>query len=378
MNPADRDRTFGAGAAEPLLSVRDLHVEIDTEDGVLTAVNRMGFDLYAGEVLAIVGESGCGKTMTALSILGLLPRKAARVVRGEVRLGGEDLLAALPQRMRQVRGAEIAMIFQEPLTALNPVQRVGDQIAEMIRTHRPVRRSEARRRAAGLLDRVGIPDAARRARRYPHELSGGMRQRVMIAMAITLEPAVLIADEPTTALDATVQAQVLEVLSDVQRGLSGAMVLITHDIGVVADLADRVVVMYAGRSVEQGSVYDVFERPLHPYTAGLLGAVPRVDGTADRLNPITGTPPPSSSFPMDAPSLPAATWPPRSAWCRSRNPGRPPARPGRRPLPATMRSQVPGARWPGARCQVPGARCLGSGARCSRCLATCHRRPIDT
>ena len=276
---------------EPLLSVRDLRTEIDSDDGVVDAVNGISFDLHADEVLAIVGESGCGKTMTALSILRLLPRNAARVVAGEVRLAGEDLLAASPRRLREVRGAEIAMIFQEPLTALNPVQRVGDQIAEMIRTHRPVRRSEARRRATELLDRVGIPDAARRARWYPHELSGGMRQRVMIAMAIALEPAVLIADEPTTALDATVQAQVLEVLSDVQRGLSGAMILITHDLGAVADLADRVVVMYAGRSVEQGSVYDVFERPLHPYTAGLLGAVPRVDGTADRLDPIAGTPP---------------------------------------------------------------------------------------
>ena len=251
----------------------------------------MSFDLYRNEVLAIVGESGCGKTMTALSILGLLPRNRGRVVTGEARLAGENLLEASPARMRQVRGAEIAMIFQEPLTALNPVYRVGDQIAEMIRTHQPVRRSEARRRAVGLLDRVRIPDANRSARLYPHELSGGMRQRVMIAMAIALEPAVLIADEPTTALDATVQAQVLEVLSNVQRGLRSAMLLITHDLGVVADIADRVVVMYAGSAVEQGSVYDLFERPRHPYTAGLLGAVPRVDGTTGQLAPIAGTPP---------------------------------------------------------------------------------------
>ena len=285
-------------SAEPLLSVRGLRAEICSEDGVVNAVNGVSFDLYPGEVLAIVGESGCGKTMTALSILGLLPRGSGRVVSGEVWFGGEDLMAASARRIREVRGAEIAMIFQEPLTALNPVQRVGEQIAEMIRTHQPVRRSEARRRAAGLLGRVGIPDAARRARLYPHELSGGMRQRVMIAMAIALEPVVLIVDEPTTALDATVQAQVLDVLAEVKRGLSGGMVLITHDLGAVAEMADRVVVMYAGRTVEQGSVYDVYERPRHPYTEGLLSAVPRVDGTADRLHPIVGTPPTLIGLPV--------------------------------------------------------------------------------
>ena len=297
MRSAERVRSSDA-SVEPLLSVRDLRTEIDSEEGVIHAVNGVGFDLYPGEVLAIVGESGCGKTMAALSVLGLLPRGSGRVVAGEVRLEGEDLLAASPRRMREVRGAEIAMIFQEPLTALNPVQRVGDQIAEMIRSHQPVRRSEARRRAARLLDRVGIPDADRRTRLYPHELSGGMRQRVMIAMAIALEPAVLIADEPTTALDATVQAQVLEVLADVQRGLSGGMVLITHDLGVVAEMADRVAVMYAGRTVEHGSVYDVYERPRHPYTAGLLGAVPRVDGTAGRLHPVAGRPPTLMDLPV--------------------------------------------------------------------------------
>ena len=297
MKSGERLRALGT-SPDPLLSVRDLRTELTSEEGVVQAVNGVSFDLYPGEVLAIVGESGCGKTMTALSILGLLPRGRGRVVAGEVRLDGEDLLAASPRRMRQIRGAEIAMIFQEPLTALNPVQRVGDQIAEMIRTHRPVRRSEARRRAAGLLDQVGIPDAARRARSYPHELSGGMRQRAMIAMAIALEPAVLIADEPTTALDATVQAQVLDLLAEVRRSLSGGMVLITHDLAVVAEMADRVAVMYAGRTVEHGSVYDVFERPRHPYTAGLLAAVPRVDGTTDCLRAIAGTPPALIDLPI--------------------------------------------------------------------------------
>ena len=289
---------------EPLLSVRNLRTEIDSEDGVVTAVDGMSFDLHTNEVLAIVGESGCGKTMTALSILGLLPRNRGRVVAGEALLAGENLLEASPERMRQVRGAEIAMIFQEPLTALNPVYRVGDQIAEMIRAHQPANRSEARRRAAGLLDRVGIPDATRRARLYPHELSGGMRQRVMIAMAIALEPAVLIADEPTTALDATVQAQVLDLLSEVQRGLRSAMLLITHDLGVVADIADRVVVMYAGHAVEHGSVYDLFERPRHPYTEGLLDAVPRVDGTSHRLTSIRGTPPATGGLRSGCPFAP--------------------------------------------------------------------------
>ncbi len=295
---------------EPLLEVRDLRTEIDTDEGTIVAVNDITFDLFAGEVLAVVGESGCGKTMLALSILGLLPGPRARTTAGEVRLAGEDLLSASPLRRRRVRGAEIAMIFQDPLTALNPVQRVGDQIAEMLRAHRPLRRAEARLRAEDLLERVGIPDADRRARCYPHELSGGMRQRVMIAVAVALDPVVLIADEPTTALDATVQAQVLEVLSEVRQRMSGAMMIISHDLGVVAGAADRVMVMYAGQCVERGTVQDVYHRARHPYTAGLLAAVPRPDRTATRLTPIAGSPPvpvgaaPGCSF---APRCPMAT-----------------------------------------------------------------------
>ena len=287
----DEAPTGGPQTREALLSVRNLRTEIDTDEGTLVAVDDVSFDLFAGEVLAVVGESGCGKTMLALSILGLLPGPRAATTAGEVRLAGEDLLAASPQRRRQARGAEIAMIFQDPLTALNPVHRVGDQIAEMLRAHRSLRRAEARRRAEDLLDRVGIPDAGRRARSYPHELSGGMRQRVMIAMAVALDPVVLIADEPTTALDATVQAQVLEVLSEVRQRMSGAMMIITHDLGVVAGAADRVMVMYAGHCVERGDVHDVYHRASHPYTAGLLAAVPRLDRTAARLTPIAGAPP---------------------------------------------------------------------------------------
>ena len=299
-----------ADGGTPLLSVRNLRTEIDTEEGTLAAVNDVSFDLFAGEVLAVVGESGCGKTMLALSILQLLPGSRARTSAGEVRLAGEDLLEASPQRRRQVRGAEIAMIFQDPLTALNPVHRVGDQIAEMIRAHRPQRKAQARLRAEDLLRRVGIPDADRRARCYPHELSGGMRQRVMIAMAIALDPVVLIADEPTTALDATVQAQVLEVLSEVRQRMSGAMMIISHDLGVIAGVADRVMVMYAGHCVERGGTDDVYHRARHPYTAGLLAAVPRLDRTSTRLTPIAGSPPvpvgagPGCSF---APRCPIAT-----------------------------------------------------------------------
>lgn len=281
----------GPETREALLSVRNLRTEIETDEGTLVAVDDIDFDLFAGEVLAVVGESGCGKTMLALSIMGLLPGPRARTTAGEVRLAGEDLLTATPQRRRRARGAEIAMIFQDPLTALNPVHRVGDQIAEMLRAHRPLRRADARRHAGQLLERVGIPDADRRARFYPHELSGGMRQRVMIAMAVALDPVVLIADEPTTALDATVQAQVLEVLSDVRQRMSGAMMIITHDLGVVAGAADRVMVMYAGHCVERGDVRDVYHRASHPYTAGLLSAVPRLDRTSARLTPIAGSPP---------------------------------------------------------------------------------------
>lgn len=276
---------------EPLLSVRDLRTEIDTENGTVTATDGVSLDLYEDEVLAVVGESGCGKTVLALSILGLLPRRTGRIVGGQVLLRGEDLTQATPERLREIRGAEIAMVFQDALTGLHPLRRAGEQIVEMIRAHERVPRAVARRRAVDLLDLVGIPAPARRADSFPHELSGGMRQRVMIAMAVALEPKVLIADEPTTALDVTVQAQILETLARIARDLNGSILLITHDFGVVASAADRVMVMYAGRSVEQGQVRKVYRRPRHPYTAGLLAAMPRIDDTPGDLLRIAGTPP---------------------------------------------------------------------------------------
>ena len=282
---------MNAPGAAPLLSIRDLRTEIDTENGTVTAADGVSLDLHGDEVLAVVGESGCGKTMLALSILGLLPRRTGRIIDGRVLFRGEDLTQATPARLREIRGAEISMIFQDALTGLHPLRRVGDQIVEMIRAHRPVRRGAARRRAVDLLDLVGIPDPDRRAESFPHELSGGMRQRVMIAMAVALDPAVLIADEPTTALDVTVQAQVLETLARISGDLNGSILLITHDFGVVAGFADRVAVMYAGRLVEQGPVAEVYDRPRHPYTAGLLASMPRIDDVPGRLERIAGTPP---------------------------------------------------------------------------------------
>ena len=322
-----RSRTRILSPTEPLLSVRDLRTEIDTENGTVTATDGISLDLYEDEVLAVVGESGCGKTVLALSILGLLPRRTGRIVSGQVLLRGEDLTQASAERLREIRGAEVAMVFQDALTGLHPLRRVGEQIVEMIRAHERVPRALARRRAVDLLGLVGIPAPARRADSFPHELSGGMRQRVMIAMAVALEPKVLIADEPTTALDVTVQAQILESLARIARDLNGAILLITHDFGVVASAADRVMVMYAGRSVEQGQVRKVYRRPRHPYTAGLLAAMPRIDDTPGNLLRIAGTPPslinpppgcrfaPRCSFATDvcvAESPEMRVWPPGS------------------------------------------------------------------
>jgi oligopeptide/dipeptide ABC transporter ATP-binding protein len=274
-----------------LLSVRDLHTTFKTDDGDVRAVDGVTFDIRRGEVFAIVGESGSGKSVTSMSILGLLPETAE--ISGEGLLWkGEDLLAADAERMRQVRGGEIAMIFQDPLSALNPVHTVGKQIGEMVRIHEGANRKQAKARAVELLKLVGIPQADRRVDMHPHEFSGGMRQRVMIAMAIACNPDLLIADEPTTALDVTVQAQVLEVLIEIKDEIDSAIMLITHDLGVVAGLADRVLVMYAGKPVEIGSVDEIFYETRHPYTLGLLASLPRLDDSGrEKLVPIKGSPP---------------------------------------------------------------------------------------
>lgn len=279
-------------ASEPILSVQDLHTTIDTENGVVRAVDGVSFDLYENEILGIVGESGCGKSMTALTILGLIPPRTSRITSGHVIFEGKDLTNISKKEMRSVRGDEIAMIFQDALTALNPVHRVGDQIAEMIRAHRKVSKKDAREKAVDLLELVGIPNPGDRARNYVHEFSGGMRQRAMIAMAIALDPKILIADEPTTALDVTVQAQVMEVIQEIRERLNMSIILITHDLGLIAGMADRVMVMYAGRMVEQQSVDGIYEDPKHPYTFGLLNSMPAIDSDkSEDLYQIAGAPP---------------------------------------------------------------------------------------
>ena len=273
-----------------LLSVRDLHTTFATEDGDVRAVDGVSFDVHRGEVFAVVGESGSGKSVTAMSILGLLPD--ARIEAEGIFWKGRDLLGCNEDTMRHIRGAEIAIIFQDPLTALNPVHTVGKQIAEMARIHDGLGRKAARQKAIEMLGLVGIPQPSRRVDDHPHEFSGGMRQRVMIAMAITCNPDLLIADEPTTALDVTVQAQVLEVLLDIKDKIDSAILLITHDLGVVAGTADRVMVMYAGRQAELGTADEIFGRTRHPYTLGLLASLPRLDDTGEeKLLPIKGQPP---------------------------------------------------------------------------------------
>jgi peptide/nickel transport system ATP-binding protein len=280
------------------LEVRDLGTTLFTRRGTMKAVDGISLAVGAGETVALVGESGCGKSLTALSIMRLLPDPPARIVGGQVILNGRDLVALPEQAMLDVRGREIGMIFQEPMSSLNPVATVRAQIAEVLAAHTDLDRRQAHARVLELLDQVGMPDAERRLDAYPHQLSGGMCQRVMIAMAIACSPSVLIADEPTTALDVTVQAQVLTLLKRLQAEAGMAMIFITHDLGVVAEIADRVVVMYAGRKVEEATVDDLFEAPLHPYTAGLIGATP-VPGAerAERLADIPGVVPPLDSLP---------------------------------------------------------------------------------
>jgi oligopeptide/dipeptide ABC transporter ATP-binding protein len=276
---------------EPLLDVQDLQVSFATEDGLLRAVDGVSFTLDRGEVVAIVGESGSGKSVTVMTLMGLTRSPNARFA-GSARLRGGDLVTASEEELERVRGREIAMIFQDPISSLSPVMRIGDQIAEQIRAHEKISKAAALDRAADLMERVGIPRARERVRAYPHEFSGGMRQRVMIAMALSLSPGVLIADEPTTALDVTIQAQILKEIGQLSRESDSGVIFVTHDLGVVADIADRVLVMYSGRLVEQGTLDEIFYDPQHPYTWGLMGSVTRVDrDPPKRLPAIPGQPP---------------------------------------------------------------------------------------
>ncbi|MGA9858204.1 MAG: ABC transporter ATP-binding protein [Solirubrobacteraceae bacterium] len=277
--------------SDPLLSVEDLRVSFSTDDGVVHAVDGLSYTLNAGETLGIVGESGSGKTVSSLTTLGLTRTRRAKI-EGKIMFGGEDIVAMPDDKLRRIRGNDIAMIFQDPLSAMHPFYKVGAQLVEAMQAHRSISRSAARARAAELLELVGIPDPKRRVDQYPHEFSGGMRQRAMIAMALANDPKLLIADEPTTALDVTVQAQILALLGDLQERLGTAIIIITHDLGVVAEIADQIAVMYAGRIVERGTTQEIFNEPQHPYTWGLLKSIPRLDNPrSEELVPVSGRPP---------------------------------------------------------------------------------------
>ncbi|MGA5819000.1 ABC transporter ATP-binding protein [Kitasatospora sp. NPDC094028] len=281
----------GLAPGTPLLEVDDLHVEFHTRDGVARAVNGVSYSVAAGETLAVLGESGSGKSVTAQAIMGILDVPPARITAGRILFRGEDLLTMSSGARRAVRGQRIAMIFQDALSALNPVLSVGYQLGEMFRVHQGLSRSEARARSVELMERVRIPAARQRVSDYPHQFSGGMRQRIMIAMALALQPDLIIADEPTTALDVTVQAQVMDLLAELQAEFQMGLILITHDLGVVADVADKIAVMYAGRIVETAPVRELYARPAHPYTRGLLDSIPRLDQKGRELHAIKGLPP---------------------------------------------------------------------------------------
>ena len=301
---ASASHSAGSDPAVPLLEVKDLEVEFRTKAGVAQAINGLNFTLRAGETLAILGESGSGKSVTAQTIMGILDMPPGHISGGEIRYRGQDLLTMKPEARRRLRGVGISMIFQDALSALNPVLPVGWQIAEMFRVHQGFKRGAARKKAIELMQRVGIPAAAERVRDYPHQFSGGMRQRIMIAMAIALDPDVLIADEPTTALDVTVQAQVMRLLKELQVENNMGLILITHDLGVVADVADKIAVMYAGRVMEAADVYEIYGKPGHPYTKGLLESLPRIDAEDERLNAIPGLPPLLTDIPPGCPFNP--------------------------------------------------------------------------
>ncbi|GLW02991.1 ABC transporter ATP-binding protein [Streptomyces lavendulae] len=285
--PAPRSAPEGT----PLLEVRDLHVEFHTRDGVAKAVNGVSYSVNAGETLAVLGESGSGKSVTAQAIMGILDMPPGKIPHGEILFQGQDLLKLPAEDFRKIRGQKIAMIFQDALSSLNPVHTVGAQLGEMFRVHRGMSKKDATAKAVELMDRVKIPAAKARVGDYPHQFSGGMRQRIMIAMAMALEPDLIIADEPTTALDVTVQAQVMDLLAELQREMNMGLILITHDLGVVADVADKIAVMYGGRIVENAPVHEIYKRPAHPYTRGLLDSIPRLDQKGQELYAIKGLPP---------------------------------------------------------------------------------------
>ena len=275
-----------------LLEVRDLQTHFFTQEGVVKAVNGVSYDLEEGETLGLVGESGCGKSVSALSILRLIPNPPGKTIGGEVIFEGEDLLKLPASQMRRIRGRQIAMVFQEPMTSLNPVLSIERQLTEALELHLRMRKADARREAIRRLEQVGIPDAQRRIKQFPHQFSGGMRQRVMIAMALSCNPKLIIADEPTTALDVTIQAQILELMKDLSKQNGVSLIIITHNLGVVARYADRVNIMYAGKIIEQGTAADIYRNPGHPYTIGLLNSVPRLDlPRTEKLDPIEGQPP---------------------------------------------------------------------------------------
>lgn len=301
---ADASRSANGRPSGRLLEVENLHVEFRTRDGVAKAINGVSYHVDAGETLAVLGESGSGKSVTAQTIMGILDTPPGVVTGGSIRFRGQNLLEMDAEDRRQVRGSGIAMVFQDALSALNPVFTVGFQIAEQFRIRQGSSRRDAKRRAIEMLDSVQIPNARQRATEFPHQFSGGMRQRAMIAMSLALDPEVLIADEPTTALDVTVQAQIMELLAEQQRERNMGMILITHDLGVVADVADRIAVMYAGRIVEEAGVFDLYAKPAHPYTVGLLDSIPSIDEKGGQLRTIKGLPPSLIRIPAGCPFHP--------------------------------------------------------------------------
>ncbi|CAN5547104.1 MAG: ABC transporter ATP-binding protein [Chloroflexia bacterium] len=304
---------------EPLLDVKNLKTQFFTQDGVVRAVDDVSFDILPGETLGIVGESGCGKSITAMSIMRLIPSPPGKIVQGEILFKGEDIITMSDEEIRHIRGNEIAMIFQDPMTSLNPVLSINRQLGETLELHMGMNKSQARRRSIELLEMVGIPNAEERVNQYPHQFSGGMRQRVMIAMALSCNPSLLIADEPTTALDVTIQAQILDLMKTLQAEHNTAVMLITHDLGVVAGMSDRINVMYAGHVVETATAEELFANPRHPYTVGLLNSIPRLDSEVrEKLDPIRGLPPDLIDLPDLCPFVPRCDY--AREKCEQQNP----------------------------------------------------------